>query len=144
MIRLAKAEDMPQLLRMGEDFFNTSGYGDLTSFNKSDAEATLSSLIESESLLTDGKNTMLGYLIFPLFMNTSTSVAQELFWWVDESMRNTKLGVEILKAAEDLAKLQGATTMLMLSIKELDGERVNSLYSRLGYKEREQTYMRAL
>lgn len=144
MIRLATIEDMPQLLRMGEAFFNSSGYDDFTSFNKSDAESTLNNLIQGESLLTDGKNAMLGYVVFPMFLNASTMVAQELFWWVDESARSSKLGIQILKAAEDLARFQGATAMMMLSIKELDGEKVNKLYSRLGYREREQTYMRAL
>jgi hypothetical protein len=144
MIRLATTEDMPLLLRMGEDFFNSSGYGDLTSFNSGDTQSMLVQLINNEALLTDGKDAMLGYVIFPMFMNASTIVAQELFWWVDETARSTKLGIEILKAAEDLAKFQGATAMMMLSIKELDGERVNKLYSKLGYKEREQTYMRAL
>ena len=52
--------------------------------------------------------------------------------------------IEILKKAEELAKEHGATAMMMLSIKDLNGDSVNKLYERLGYTRREQTYMRVL
>jgi len=144
MIKLATKEDMPQLLRMGESFFNESGYSDLTTFNKDDTEKVVNHLIDNGWLLTDGKSAILGFLVFPLFMNTSSKVAQELFWWVDEDARKTGVGLRILKKAEKLAKEHGAETMMVLSLNELNGEKVNQLYERLGYKRREQTYMRAL
>jgi GNAT superfamily N-acetyltransferase len=144
MIRLATKEDIPEMLRMGESFFNASGYGDLTTFNKEDTEGLFIKLIDEGWLLTDGISTMLGFVVFPMFMNNSTVVAQELFWWVDEKARGSRAGVEILKKAEELAKENGATAMMMLSIDELNGNSVNKLYERLGYSRREQTYMRAL
>lgn len=144
MIRLAALLDMPELLRMGESFFNASGYSDLTTFNKDDTEDLLNELIGKGWLLTDGESTMLGFVVFPVFMNKSTIIAQELFWWVDENKRGSKVGVEILKRAEVLAKSYGATSLMMLSIEELKGGSVNKLYERLGYKRREQTYMRIL
>ncbi len=144
MIRLATLEDMSQLLRMGESFFNASGYSDITTFNKDDSEKLLINLIDKEWLLTDGVSTLLGFVVFPMFMNNDTIIAQELFWWVDEDKRKTGIGIEILKKAEDIAREHGATTMMMLSLKKLDGEKVNKLYKSLGYEEREQSYMRLL
>ena len=144
MIRLATLDDMPELLRMGESFFNASGYSDITTFNKKDTKDLLGRLIDDGLLLTDGKTSMLGFVVFPMFMNNQTIVAQELFWWVDEKSRKSGIGIEILKRAEDLAKEYGATVMMMLSINELDGDRVNKLYERLGYKQREQSFMRIL
>lgn len=144
MIRLATKQDIPEMLRMGESFFDASGYSDLTTFNKEDTESLFIKLIDDGWLLTDGKSTFLGIVVFPLFMNNSTIVAQELFWWVDESERKTGIGIEILKKAEELAKEHGATAMMMLSIKDLNGDSVNKLYERLGYTRREQTYMRVL
>jgi len=144
LIRLATLEDMPQLLRMGESFFDASGYRDITTFNKDDSENLLINLINKGWLLTDGESAFLGFLVFPMFMNTDTFIAQELFWWVDEDKRNTGIGIEILKKAEDIAKEQGAIIMMMLSLKKLDGEKVNKLYQSLGYEEREQSYMRLL
>ena len=144
MIRLAIESDLPELLRMSESFFDKSGYADLTTFSKEDSTKTLMHLIDAGTLLTDGKSLMLGFLVFPLFVNMQTIVAQELFWWVDEEARKGGQGIKLLKSAEKLAKEKGATALMMLSIKELDGEKINKLYSALGYTEREQTYMRAL
>ena len=144
MIRLAKLEDIPNLLRMGELFFNDSGYGEITSFNKNDTEITLKSLIDLGTLLTDGKSSMIGFLVFPLFMNQKTLMSQELFWWVDEDKRGTRIGIDLLKQAEKISKENGATVMNMLSLNDLNGEKVNKLYERLGYKRKEQSYMRVL
>jgi GNAT superfamily N-acetyltransferase len=144
MIRLATVSDMPELLRMGRSFFDASGYSEIAKFNSDDTKATLISLIEQGSLLTDGSGGMIGYLVFPLYMDNSSIVAQELFWWVDESERKSSLGVNLLKEAEKNAKHQGANTMMMLSLNKLNGSKVNSLYESLGYTKREQTYMRAI
>lgn len=144
MIRLAKVDDMKQLLRMGKAFFDVSGYGQITDFSYSDTEIVLLSLIEQESLLIDGSGGMIGFLVFPMFMNSSYKLSQELFWWVDEDKRKTKLGVELLKAAEVQSKKLGADSMIMLSINDLNGDKVNNLYESLGYKRQEQTYMRTL
>lgn len=143
-IRKATQSDMSELLRMGEAFFNASGYSDITSINLSDTESLLSSLIDQGTILTDGKNAMIGFVIFPMFLNNETMVSQELFWWVDEEKRNTRVGIEILKEAEKTSKAMGAKVMMMLSIKELNGDKVNRIYQRMGYTEREQTYMRVL
>jgi hypothetical protein len=144
MIRTAETNDLPNLLRMSESFFNVSGYAELTTFNVADSEELLIRLIELGTILTDGKNAMLGFVIFPLFMNKQTIMSQELFWWVDKEIRGTTAGIKLLKMAEKISKESGATVMNMLSLENLDGEKVNKMYSKLGYKRKEQSYMRVL
>ena len=144
MIRLAEHKDIPLMLAMGQRFFDASGYGSETEFNAEDTEQLFIKLIESHTLLTDGDGGMIGFVVFPMFMNTSHVIAQELFWWVDEEKRSSKLGLNLLKAAEATAKELGAKSLLMLSLNDLNGDKVNKLYESLGYTKREQTYMRAL
>jgi hypothetical protein len=144
MIRTAETNDLPNLLRMSESFFNVSGYAELTTFNVADSEELLIRLIELGTILTDGKNAMLGFVIFPLFMNKQTIMSQELFWWVDKEIRGTTAGIKLLKMAEKISKENGATVMNMLSLEDLNGEKVNKMYSKLGYKRKEQSYMRVL
>jgi hypothetical protein len=144
MIRAAEINDLPNLLRMSESFFNVSGYAELTTFNVADSEELLIRLIELGTILTDGKNAMLGFIIFPLFMNKQTIMSQELFWWVDKEIRGTTAGIKLLKMAEKISKESGATVMNMLSLEDLNGEKVNKMYSKLGYKRKEQSYMRVL
>tara|TARA_R110000823_G_C15728920_1_gene479528 strand:+ start:141 stop:575 length:435 start_codon:yes stop_codon:yes gene_type:complete len=144
MIRLATKEDLPLLLKMGELFFDASGYSDITSFNKLDTKELLITLINLGTIVTDGKSGMLGFVIFPLFMNKKTIMSQELFWWVDEKARGTSTGIKLLKMAEKISKDSGANVMNMLSLEDLEGKKVNKMYSRLGYKRKEQSYMRIL
>ena len=144
LVRHAKLSDMPELLRMGEEFFNASGYCDITKFNKDDTESLMISLIESRTLLTDGESSMLGFVVFPLFFNSSHLVSQELFWWVDEDKRNSGVGIKTLKKAESEAAKLGSNVMMMLSLNDLNGDKVSGIYEKLGYKKREQTHMRSL
>ena len=144
MIRLAKEGDIENLLRMSELFFNASGYSDLTSFNKQDSKGIIEKLIESETIFTDGRHAMIAFVVFPLFMNKKTLMSQELFWWVDEELRGSRVGIQLLKKAEEASKTLGATVMNMLSIDSLNGESVNRIYEKLGYIKREQSYMRVL
>lgn len=144
MIRLAEHKDIPLMLAMGQRFFDASGYESETEFNAEDTEQLFIKLMGAHSLLTDGEGGMIGFVVFPMFMNTSHVIAQELFWWVDEEKRSSKLGLNLLKAAEATAKELGAKSLLMLSLNDLNGEKVNKLYESLGYTKREQTYMRSL
>tara|TARA_R110002051_G_C8697545_1_gene493889 strand:+ start:220 stop:654 length:435 start_codon:yes stop_codon:yes gene_type:complete len=144
MIRLAVKSDIDNLLRMSELFFNSSGYSEITTFNKEDSEQLLNNLIDLGTILTDGESGMIGFVMFPIFMNNSTIMSQELFWWVDEEKRGSRVGVELLKGAEKISKESGATVMNMLSLEDLNGKKVNELYQRLGYKRKEQSYMRIL
>ena len=144
MIRQAEHADIETILDMGERFFQASGYSDMCSFNRDDTKITLELLIDSGSLLTDGKHGMIGFLVFPMYMDRSCIVAQELFWWVDKDKRNTRLGLELLKAAEKRAAEMGASNMIMLCLEKCGGDGVGEMYQRLGYNKRETNYMRAL
>lgn len=144
MIRLAEKSDMPELLRMGKAFFDSSSYNQITKFDELSVTAVLNKLIEDKTLLTDGKTALLGFVVFPMFMNVSTVIAQEQFWWVDEDARGNGVGVELLKKAEELAKEYGAKAFSMISLDELNGEKVNKLYLSKGYKRKEQTFLKVL
>lgn len=144
MIRLAALDDLGVLQEMCKSFFDASGYSKDTIYNESDVHDLLVNLIENDWLLTDGESGMLGFVIFPMIMNRAHLMAQELFWWVNEDKRGSSLGISLLSSAEKLAKEHGAKTMLMLSLNDLAGEKVNKLYRSRGYVPRESVYMRAL
>jgi len=144
MIRLAEISDMPELVRMGKRFHSVSGYGKYVSYDVDTITEMFKVLIKNKTLLTDGKSGMIGFMVFPFFFNKNVLTSQELFWWVDEDVRKTKLGVNLLAHAEKHAKILGAGSLIMLNIKDLDGDKVGKLYKSLGYKESEQTYMRSL
>jgi len=144
MIRLAILDDLPELQRMGRRFFEVSGYSELSEYNEDDMKEVFVKLIDNEFLYTDGKNGMIGFSMFPVFFCQDTIAAQELFWWVDEEKRGSILGIKLLKIAENKAKSLGANVFLMLSIDSLNGEEINNIYKKMGYKKQENTYIRRL
>lgn len=144
MIRLATTLDVDNILRMSKMFFDKSGYSDISTFNEDDSKEIIFKLIGLGTLLTDGKHGMIGFVMFPLFMNKSTVMSQELFWWVDEEARGSSLGIRLLKEAELISSESGATVMNMLALSELEGDKMCHLYKKLGYIKKEQSYMRIL
>lgn len=144
MVRLATLEDLPRLTEMAKAFLNESGYADFYGTDDQSIESTLTNLINSESLLTDGGNGMVGFLVFPMYFNVNHIVSQEMFWWVSKEKRGTKLGIELLIEAEKQSKKLGAKSMFMISLDHLHGDKVGDLYKRMGYTKNEQVYMRRL
>jgi hypothetical protein len=144
MVRLAVLEDLPRLTEMAKAFLDESGYADFYGTDDDSIEFTLTNLINAQSLLTDGENGMVGFLIFPMYFNVKHIVSQELFWWVSKEKRGTKLGIELLKEAEKQSKKLGAKSMFMISLDHLHGDKVGDLYKRMGYTKNEQVYMRRL
>ena len=142
MIRQATKEDLPELLRMGELFFKASGYSAVGNYNLDKTTRMLESLIELGTLLI-GEGGMLGYVLSEIWM-TDVTVGSELFWWVDEDKRSTGLGLKLIKAAEAAAKENGASYMAMANIESLNSQRMNTLYTRLGYALTELTWTRKL
>ncbi len=143
-VRLAKKEDIPKLCLLGKDFVNASGYSDIAKYDEDSTIKLFELLIKSETLFTDGKHGMIGFLVAPLFFNLSELNATELFWWVDKEKRGTSLGIRLLKAAEEHALKLGAKNFSMLSIEGLKEEKLDSLYTKLGYSLSERIYMRRL
>ena len=144
MIRLANYDDIPELLRMGKEFYDASGYKDVCGFNYTDVTGLLVRLIDAGTLLTNGDSCMLGFTTFNMFFDVSCLSAQELFWWVDKDKRGGRLGLELFAKTEEIAKNMGVKNMIMLSLDHLDGEKVNRIYEKLGYVSREKSYMRSL
>lgn len=141
--KLATIEDIPSLLRMGESFFNASGYSSFSVFDKDSVKQMFLNLIDADCLIVcDGG--MLGFVEFPLFFDPNAKVMQELFWWVDEDKRGTGAALDMLNMAEKLANERGCKACIMLNISSLDGGRVSRLYTKLGYNSSENSFIKVL
>lgn len=144
MIRQATLKDLPQLHRMGRRFHEVSGYAEVSEYDPESVDPVFRGMIETGTLFTDGQSGFLGFIVFPIFFDNSVTAAQELFWWVDENARSTKLGVELLDAYEKRAKEMGASVVMAGSLSALDSVKVNHLYLKRGYKSLDTSYMRSI
>ena len=145
MIRQAEVRDIEQMIVKGRKFFDESGYAKYTTYDEEAAERTFRYLIECETCLIDDEcRGGIGYVIFPAFMSDSMIIAQEVFWWVDEEQRGSSLGVKLLKAAEEDARLKGADVCNIITLNDLGGQQVGKLLNRMGYVPTEQYHSRKL
>jgi GNAT superfamily N-acetyltransferase len=88
---------------------------------------------------------MIGGIIVP-YIYDNYSQAIELCWWVDEDVRHTGLGKELLQAFEDWAKEEGCKyiTMISLAAPNQEHDQVGKVYEKLGYSLMERTYMKEI
>ena len=117
MIRKATINDMPDVLRMGQEFYKEAPYS--IPFDVDSLRETVIEFIEADEadaiLLVsevDGKTVgMLAGVLTPLYYNKSYKQAQEYWWWVDKDFRGSKEGVSLFEAYESWATFYGACQM---------------------------------
>jgi N-acetylglutamate synthase-like GNAT family acetyltransferase len=145
IIRDATSEDFPDLDRIGRAFAEAAG---LPEVDKESLECTLQNLIDNGILKVAEQDMRvvgcIGVLVFPLYSNLSYILAQELFWWIDREYRGTSGGIRLLNVAEAEAKKLGAKRMMMLCLDRVEGDKVASLYQKLGYESQERTFTKWL
>lgn len=150
MIRAATEEDIPDLLRMGREFYAQSGaWPDLAAFDAASVTATLRHLIVSpDGILLAAEQGgsvvgMAGALLYPLWLNTVHRTGQELFWFVAPQHRRG-LGGRLLTALERAAKAAGAQSFTMICEADLRADALGRVYRRAGYRPTERAYMKGL
>ena len=144
-LRLATLEDLPQMVRLGVIFHQSTQYAEILKVTDRAIESLGRQLLSQPNgailvaeTVDDGIVGMLGLAtyIHPL---TGECTASELFWWVAPGHRGS-LGIRLLRMAEGWARNNGAAVIQMIA----PDERVCRLYGRLGYSQVEITFHKRL
>lgn len=144
IVRDAEIDDFDALQEMGAEFVKAAGQPEV---NPETLLATLSALKESGILKVAESGSVVGVagaLVFPHYWNANELVAQELFWWVDESHRGTSAGIRLLNALEAAAKERGAKKIMMLCLEAINPDKVERLYRKMGYEPQERTFCKVI
>jgi GNAT superfamily N-acetyltransferase len=148
IIRLATPDDLNDIMRMAVDFFDAAGLAAITEIDTLSVINTVEHLMADEHAVVlvaeidDSLVGMAGALAFPFYFNRNHLTCQELFWWVDPSYRAEGTGKALLHSLENWAQRLGASSISMISLHQVDGERVGKLYKHAGYTPSEQSYIR--
>ena len=141
MVRRATADDLLDLLTLGESFHAGSPYRDLFAWNGAQIERMVGWLLEHGAIFVaekDGASVgMLGVAVAPHLMSGDL-MASEVFWWVEPRARG--LGLKLLRAAERWARAEGATVLQLVA----PDAAARTLYERLGFVQIETAYQRTL
>lgn len=149
MIRRATAADLPDLLKIGREFFEESGWPELCAWDEASVTRTFTSLIEGEmpgGLLVAFQGEMVGmaaFVLYPFYFNAECTVGQEIFWYARPMFRNG-IGAALLEAMEHEARTAGALAFMMANIAGHRDEALARLYARRGYKPAENTFLKRL
>lgn len=144
VIELTK-DELWELPKLAEEFYNSSSH--LKVFNAEIAVANWQSIIENEIGIVFGLKDndeiigMLGAMKVP-DLHTGEMLATEIFWFVSESKRRN--GLLLVREFEKWAKLNKCSRIMMAHMQDLMPEKLEMLYTRLGYSLMEKSYVKEI
>lgn len=144
--RLGDRGDVPRITEMALQFWPQTGY---------DIPADVDSIIKlavrcmDQGLMTileiDGKAVgFLAGLMAPCIANESVMIGSEIAYWIDPEHRDAGNGVLLLSSAEHNAKAAGVDMWGMMSLENVEPEKVDKLYKGMGYAIGERSYFKRL
>ena len=145
MIRYANIKDIKMLQHMSKRvFFETKTWRHYE-YDHDSVDLTIKSFIANNRIITDGKHCAMAFMIFPMFFNYNQNVCQELAIYIDENVSKMKRGLltlRMIKGLEDVAKFNKCLHVIFSSIDRHKGDKVSKFYNKLGYENRENSYIR--
>lgn len=144
LIRPAREDDLPDIVRMAQAFVEGTSYQQVLTVQPVLVGKLAQTLIQNPDALAliaedeDGARVgMLGMITIPHPLS-GERLAMEVVWWVDEHARGG--GVKLMKAAEAWARAQGCAAIQMIA----PSPRVAKLYEFLQYRQVEVAYQKRL
>jgi ribosomal protein S18 acetylase RimI-like enzyme len=144
MIRQATAEDIPQMVDVGTEFFKESNFFGGLTVDPVCGAGTFGYMIASQDhvvLLAMDEEKLVGFIIFDYVRYYTVELVSHLFlFYVLPEYRNGLLGVRLLREAERIAKEKGSKRFYCSSTAGLDTDgrtdkKLLNLYKRLGFEE---------
>lgn len=71
---------------------------------------------------------------------TGSKILSEQFWYVEQEHRASGIGLQLIAAFEHQAQRLGKDWIFLCNLASLEGERMDRLYTRKGYKQMERVY----
>jgi RimJ/RimL family protein N-acetyltransferase len=149
-IREATLDDLDKYIELSEEFHKASPMSSVSKFEKDAFKDFLISAIDNQNIvlvLAEINKEIVGItgaLIYPLYFSPSTTVSQELWWWLTPSARGSGAGKGMYDYIEKWAKSNGAKAVFMIALEDEKVNKMTKLYSRLGYKGLERTFIKEI
>lgn len=150
-VRKAIPSDLPNLIAMGREFYQCSGYWQSgVEFDARTFADTISKLSLSEDsaiLVASLGGEAIGMIAATSnkhWLNASHRVGHEVFWWVDPCYRTTKAGSMLIDEIERWAQQVGCKVFCVCSTATLKPKALDRLYRRRGYVPYDHIYARSL
>jgi len=138
-VREAQASDIPELVEMGARFHAMSPHRHLGDYDREGIAVMLEFMIASPSaaILTNGTG-LIGGVLAPIYFAPSKLMLEESFWWAGAG------GGELLKAFEHVAKVMGASCVLLSTLENDRSDAMGRVMKRNGYTQVERRHIKEL
>lgn len=143
-IRLANIEDVDTLVELGEAFCLEYGLVyKRESISKSFIDVInhpmgFTMVVETEGVIR-GLVAMIGS---PSIFNDEITQASELMYYVTPEYRGNRAGIQLLKSYENYCTRLGYKEIGLICPEALKTDKLDTLYTKLGYKKYETTYIK--
>lgn len=87
---------------------------------------------------------VVGGLKYPFLNNRDWLIGSEVLWWIEPPYRDSGLGKKLLAAIEEAARDAGCHLWVMITLEHVEPEKAGAIYTKLGYKLTEHSYMKEL
>jgi len=143
----ATKDDMPAMLKMGRDFYETTYYAGIAPFCEETAENLINIILDTGvlklAMIDDEYCGMIGMAMFPFAFNAKVLSAHEIFWYTTPDIRGAGIAKALLKAADLDCLMKGAVSVQMASLDTSPPE-LHKFYESLGYQLKESFYVKAV
>lgn len=137
MIRHALPRDIPAIMDMVREFYQTTDYSKFAPFDEETVQDLTEMIILHHIFIvaTDEDDVPVGILalvLTPFSFNRNVLSCVEVVWWVKSEFRKSSYGVDMIRYADNIRKLRGATHFQLARL-NTSPEVVDSIYERLGF-----------
>lgn len=146
MVRSGEYKDIPDIVRMSDEFWQHTIFDDpccpdtVSDMARHCIDQGLMSVLEVDDCVVGFICGVQGVLLG----NSKIPVGTELAWWVDEAHRGGKNGITLLRHIEGLAKEAGIKYWSMCYMESSMPKEIEGIYQKMGYKKSEALYTRKL
>lgn len=141
IVRLATADDIPQIVAMGSRFYMKSRRAQRADYDPASAAAGAGFVLQNGYIYAaerDGELIgMLGMIVAPFLMNMSLRTATETMWWVEPDARGA--GAILLRRTIAEARARECAWMSMSTLHDSPPEAAEILIA-FGFRHEESTY----
>jgi len=136
-IRLATHDDVAGLIPIMDRFHEWAPIPVKTKLDNDALVSIVKNIIDNGAIyIAASDNVIVGFLVGVItstWYNPNTRVAAELAWWVDDSHKNSGVGIKLLKSFEKWSKLNNADVVVVSDFIKQGFKPAGQMLERLGY-----------
>lgn len=148
IVRAATADDLAGYLTLAQEFHRASPMHDVIDFDVEGYSAFYLRALTDDNIgiwLAEANGALIGIVgavAYPMYFSPSNLVVQELWWWLTPAARGSGAGTAMFNAIKNWAHLKDAKALLMIALEDDRAKKMDSLYSRAGFKPVERLFMK--